>query len=332
MTAQDADDGRIDAVIPWVDGADPAHAARLQALLGERGGARPPSAHATRFNDAGELDFCVASILRHAPWFGTIWIVTDAQRPALLDRIAGTPLAPRVRLVDHREAFAGFERHLPTFNSRSISAVLWRIEGLAERFVYFNDDFMLLRDVAPTDFFRDGGVVLRGAWRPQSAHSWLRRTAAAWKSLRGQPPERGTSERHAQELSARLAGIDRRYYALQHNPYPFRRATLQAYFEAHPDVLEDGVRHRLRALDQFRAESLATHLEIAQGTAILDNRLHVVELKPRQQSPARVRRRMAAADRDASAAFACVQSLERAAPALQAQIVDWLRRRIGPPL
>jgi hypothetical protein len=324
-------DTRIDAVITWVDGNDPAHQARLESFLAEQGGARPRSARATRFDDAGEIEYCIASIFRFAPWFRTLWIVTDAQTPGFVQRLAGTPYAARVQIVDHREIFAGFEQYLPTFNSRTISSMMWRIPGLAERFVYFNDDFMLLRAIAATDFFRDDGVVLRGRWQAQSAYSWTRRLATAWKALRRTGDAGGTSERHAQELSARLAGFDRKYYALQHNPYPFRRSTMQAFFDAHPDALKECARHRLRAFDQFRPESLATHLEIAQGTGILDNRLRVVELKPRTQSAAGIERRMARADADPAAAFACVQSLDAASPAVRDSILAWLRRRVGDP-
>ena len=43
--------------------------------------------------------------------------------------------------------------------------MLWRIEGLADRFVYFNDDMMLVGRVEPTDSFsHDGKVRLRGRW------------------------------------------------------------------------------------------------------------------------------------------------------------------------
>ena len=93
----------VDAVIPWVDGSDPAHRQRLEACLERRGGSRPAAASTTRFHDAGELDWCVASILRFAPWLRHIHIVTDAQTPALIARLRGTPHAARVRVVDHRE-------------------------------------------------------------------------------------------------------------------------------------------------------------------------------------------------------------------------------------
>jgi Stealth protein CR2, conserved region 2 len=44
---------------------------------------------------------------------------------------------------------------LPTFNSRAIESMLWRIDGLADRFVYFNDDMMLTARWSPrTSFYR----------------------------------------------------------------------------------------------------------------------------------------------------------------------------------
>src|SRR6185503_7925113 len=106
----------IDAVVTWVDGADPAHAVRLREFLGARDDAVPVSADPTRFNDAGELDWCLASLLRHAPWLRTIHVVTDRQVPPALAKLAGTPYAGRVRVVDHAQVFAGYEAFLPTFN------------------------------------------------------------------------------------------------------------------------------------------------------------------------------------------------------------------------
>ena len=318
----------IDAVITWVDGADPVHRQRLADFLVSQGDARPRTAHPTRFNDAGEIEYCIASILRFAPWFRRIHVVTDGQRPALLQKLVGTPHADRVAIVDHRQIFAGFEQHLPTFNSRSIISALWRIPGLADEFVYFNDDMVLLQPVQPGDFFRDGKVVLRGKWLKQAAYRLPRRIAGFLKRLSGRNKER-VGNLDSQELSARLAGFDRTFYRLYHNPYPMRVGVLRDFFAAHPDLLAKNMAYRLRSNDQFKTECLATHLEIAAETALLDNRLHTVQLKPSQQGRARVLRKMRDADRDAGAAFACVQSLEMAAPGLQWEIAGWLDRRVG---
>lgn len=323
----------IDAVITWVDGGDPAHAERLRAYLAQTGGPRPAAADPTRFNDAGELDYCVASILRYAPWIERIHIVSDRQVPKLMQRLAGTPHGDRLRLVDHREIFAGHEQHLPTFNSRAIITALWRIPGLAERFLYFNDDFALIQPVRPQDFFDDETMLVRGDWRLQSAHRPLRRAVLGLRRFLGRDPTRSPTARvrnlAAQEESARLAGYDREYLRMQHNPFPMRRSTLDRYFSAHPDRLEHNLSFRLRSPRQFKTECLAAHLEFAAGRARLDNGLRTVQLKPSEQWLPRLRRKLAAADADARYAFACVQSLELASAPAQRTVIDWLDRRIG---
>ena len=326
----------IDAVVTWVDGADPAHAARLEAFLAQGGGsARPASANPTRFNDAGEIEYCIASLLRFAPWLRTLHVVTDRQVPPVVARLAGTPFAGRVRVVDHAEVFAGFEAYLPTFNSRAISAMLWRVPGLAEHFLYVNDDFVVVQPVQPEDFFRDGRVVLRGRWQRQSAHQPARRLLDALRRWRGAEPSRAARlrvrNRTGQENGARAAGFERDYLRLAHHPHPMRVSTLAAFFAEQPQRLLDNLRHRLRSADQFNAESLAAHLELARHDAIVDNRLRTLTLKPSEQWLPRLRRLTARADADASHAFACVQSLELAPAPARAHVLAWLDRRVGAP-
>lgn len=312
----------IDAVVAWVDGNDPAHRERLQEYLQTLGGSPPSAAHPTRFNDAGELDYCVTSLFRFAPWFRKLHIVTNGQTPGLLRAVERSIFAERIHLVDHAEIFRGYEHYLPTFNARTISGALWRIEGLTDQFVYFNDDFALLQPVRETDFFDGECMVVRGEWRKQSHFSWGKRLAR--RVSRG-----GAGSHAAQELGAQLAGFERKYYYNYHNPYPMRRSTLDRFFSQYPERLDSHLSHRLRSAQQFRTECLASHLEIAQGTALLDNRLRTAQLKPHQQAAWRVRARMALADRDPNVAFACVQSIELASRAMQARIFAWLDRRVG---
>ncbi|MCK7538203.1 MAG: hypothetical protein MZV63_48255 [Marinilabiliales bacterium] len=53
--------------------------------------------------------------------------------------------------------------YLPTFNSISIANMIWRIKGLSENFVYFNDDTFLMREYKPEDWFPDGRPLLTTA-------------------------------------------------------------------------------------------------------------------------------------------------------------------------
>ena len=318
----------IDAVITWVDGADPLHRRKLDAAIGSMGKVHTPSTNRTRFNDAGEIDYCITSILRFAPWFRRIHVVCDAQVPGIVERLRASDQAVRINIVDHRDIFRDYERHLPTFNSRSIISMLWRINDLADDFVYFNDDMILLRAVSPGDFFRENKVVERGHWRQQDGATFSGRMRNFLRAFR-----RGRNKRvgnlDSQQLSARVAGFDSRYFRLQHNPYPMRRSTLETFFEHHPDLLEHNASYRFRSNEQFKTESVDAHLQHLNDQAIIDNRLHVVQLKPSEQLASRVHRKIRKADRDPCAAFVCVQSIELAPVVLQQEIFEWLDRRVG---
>lgn len=323
----------IDAVITWVDGADPAHRQKLEAYLAQIGGSRPPSADPTRFNDAGEIDYCVASLLKFAPWVRTIFIVTDAQRPALLQKITDSAYVDRVKIVDHRDIFSGFEDSLPTFNSSSILSVLYRIPGLSERFLFLNDDFFIIRPVQPSDFFRGDKVVLRGSWHKLSELLWYKRLRKFAKEKFASAKQANKPKRvgflAGQELTAKLLGFARRYFRLPHNPHAWRVSTHVNYFAEHPEVLAHNVKFRLRSAEQYIGESLAAHLELRQGTAIIDNRLKTVQIKPASQFVNELKTRLWWADVNANCAFMCVQSLERGSLEKQKIVVDWLDSRIG---
>ncbi|HEX6760457.1 MAG TPA: Stealth CR1 domain-containing protein, partial [Propionibacteriaceae bacterium] len=79
----------IDVVIAWVDGSDRKHRAKRKRYLADPGGdARPERAarDERRFSDNDEIRFCLRSIRNYAPWVRTIWLVTDSQVPAAIDR------------------------------------------------------------------------------------------------------------------------------------------------------------------------------------------------------------------------------------------------------
>ena len=321
----------IDAVITWVDGSDPAHRAKLDAYLQASGLAGHASAAPTRFGDCNEIEYCVASILRHAPWIRRIHIVSDAQTPAFVQKLRGTPFEERVRVVDHRAFFHGYDDLLPTFSNRSIECLMWRMPDLAERFLYFNDDFQLLRPVAPSDFFSEDGIVLRGQWRRQAAiKRGARVLMGRMRRALGRPEPR-PGNHDAQALSARLAGFRDRYLQAPHVPHPMRKSVLANFFASHPGLLADNLQHRLRHPAQFVTTALAAHLELAAGSARIDNRLGSLRLKADAGDQARTRRELARADADPSLAFGCVQSLDLAEAAIRRQVGAWLDARIGLP-
>lgn len=144
----------VDAVYTWVDGGDPVWQAKKAELLQRLG--RPPAAAAAadaRFRSRDELRYSLRSLSMFAPWVRHIWLVTDEQTPPWLDTDH-----PKVTVVSHKEIF-GDRGALPTFNSHAIETQLHHIDGLAEHFLYLNDDVFLGRPLHPSAFFAPNGVA-----------------------------------------------------------------------------------------------------------------------------------------------------------------------------
>lgn len=83
------------------------------------------------------------------PWIRTVHLVVSniEQAPAWLDQ-------SKVHVVLHEDIIP--EQLLPTFNSTTIEMYLHEIPGLAEHFIYSNDDMLAIDSLGVEDFFKDG--------------------------------------------------------------------------------------------------------------------------------------------------------------------------------
>ncbi|AYG03766.1 stealth family protein [Gryllotalpicola protaetiae] len=140
----------IDLVFSWVDGSSAefqrARAARMASyVVGEGDDSE------ARFRQIDELKYALRSVHMFAPWIRRIFIATDSPAPAWLAE------HPQVTIVRSEEFFADLDM-LPTHNSHAVEAQLHRIPGLAEHFLYSNDDMFFGRPLQPSLFFSPGGV------------------------------------------------------------------------------------------------------------------------------------------------------------------------------
>lgn len=141
----------IDMVFSWVDGSSEDYQAARREL--ESGAVHGEGdAHASRFRHVDELKYALRSVYMFAPWIRRIFIATDSPAPVWL---AGHP---RVTLVRSPEHFAD-PSVLPTHNSMAVESQLHHIDGLAEHFLYSNDDMFFGRPVSPDLFFTAGGTT-----------------------------------------------------------------------------------------------------------------------------------------------------------------------------
>lgn len=134
----------MDFVMIWVDGSDPKWQEQKSLYSG-----KPAGDSAARFRDWGLLKYWFRSVEKFTPWVDKVHFVTCGHYPEWLNLNS-----PKLNFVKHSDYIP--EEYLPTFNSHTIELNLHRIKGLAEEFVYFNDDVFIIDDMAPTDFFRKG--------------------------------------------------------------------------------------------------------------------------------------------------------------------------------
>lgn len=233
----------IDAVITWVDGSDPRLNIKRERYCGfEKELSHEDIGGATRYADVGEIHWLVASINKFAPWIRRIFIVTDGQDPCVESRIP-------VEIVDHTVLFRGYEKYLPSFNSLGIETMLWRIPGLVPKFIYFNDDLLLLKPVKETDFFIDGTPICYGPSKPLF---WIKLLHDLKPRSHGR---RKVTVKHSFLNSAAIAGSNRILF-LNHTPKPFDKNEMEAIFTERPELLVRNIRSRFRNLEQFRLDEL----------------------------------------------------------------------------
>ena len=272
----------IDAVITWVDGNDGDYLKRRADFFSNQHTGSDSELVTgrdhTRFTDNGELKYAVYSILAFAPWIERIFLITDGQTPHYFSQSFMDE--HRIVVTDHKEIFRDYEWALPTYNNRTIETALWRVPDLSEKFIYFNDDFILTERVVPEDFFQEDKVVLRGEWKT------LRKYGASfvlfnriYSRLLRSVFNITRSMHHLQQMKSALeAGFRERYFRFPHVPHPLRKSTLERFFSENPHRLEENIQYKVRDVKQFSSVFLAHHLEISMNNALLKDTDRVMML------------------------------------------------------
>ena len=207
----------IDVVFSWVDGTDPALVSGradwlARAVLGDGDGAD------ARTRQIDELRYALRSVDQNAPWVRRIFITTDSRLPGWL--IADHPKVTVVRASEHFSDPAA----LPTFNSHAVESQLHHIDGLAEHFLYCNDDMFFGRPVRPSMFFTPAGIS-------RFIESPVRIGGGA--AGPGRSGHENAARNNRRLLSERFGYLITRHLA--HSPAPLRRsvlAELEAEFPA----------------------------------------------------------------------------------------------------
>lgn len=149
----------IDFVVTWVDSSDINWQKKKSAYLAKNKILTEAPIEDVdyngedRYREVGLFKYWFRSIEINAPWVRKIFVVTDNQKPKFLDTKSS-----KIVLVDHKELIE--PSFLPTFDSNTIDLNIHKIDGLAEHFVYFNDDIYINRPLKKSDFFSEDGQAM----------------------------------------------------------------------------------------------------------------------------------------------------------------------------
>lgn len=133
----------VDFVLPWVDGNDPAWLEQFNQYASVSSGDKKKY----RFRDWDNLQYIFRGFEFFTDWVRKIHFVTWGHLPPWL-KIDH----PKLNIVRHQDFLP--EEILPIFSSHPIEINLHRIPGLSEKFVYFNDDTFLLKQLKKERFFK----------------------------------------------------------------------------------------------------------------------------------------------------------------------------------
>ena len=265
MTTQN----KIDIVYLWVDGNEPQWRAKRQRA------AQAMSASSVtnmavfsnvegRFRDNDELRYSLRALEKYFPDHGHIYIVTDGQTPVWLRPGAG------LTLIDHRDLIPAGA--LPTFDSGNIESYIHRIEGLSERYFYFNDDVFFGAPVDVDDWFWSGGVFT--AWSDDAPVLGEALLAEATSLENGSRLSRQWLADHADE-SGRLVTYQHTPRTFAHAPRPMLKSLLLQLESRAPDMFSAVRSTRFRAWDKPSIVSdFVLRWALAQGVARLKTYPH----------------------------------------------------------
>lgn len=320
MSSKNLNHKNIDAVITWVDGNDPKHRKKRVRLAKRYKKKNTTSlltgSDETRFIENGELKYCLASIHKNTPWINKIYLVTDNQTPNFLTSELQNKY--NIEIVDHSTLFKSFEWALPTFNSRTIETMLWKIPGISPRFIYFNDDFIITKPTSPDHFFKDSKVVLRGSWRKIGNYGKIRLQLNRLVSHFLKKTFNITRSMHLllQIRSAEAAGFKNKYFRLPHVPHPIHTGTLDSFFSEHEELLTENIKYHFRDTKQFNSIYLSHHLEIKKNNAILIKNEQDVMLNGELDFSFILKKKMKRIKNN-SARFLCLQGYEKFSKTVQ---------------
>jgi hypothetical protein len=313
---------KIDAVISWVDGNAPAHEAKMQKFIKPDEQQADDIAGKTRYASVGEIYYCIASILRFAPFIRKIFIVTPQQIPPRLYEFITENFPENkipVEIIDQNILFGGCEQILPVFNSLSVETFMWRIPDLSENFVYFCDDFFIVRPVTESDWFTDDKIVAVGHWR----NILIDRIISRLKPKRN--GRRPFGYKDSMMNAADALQVKGRYFYGEHTPMPMHRSDFERFFAENPQAFFNNANHKFRHKTQFNLQAFVALYNSLCRKLILRSATSFLYINHVKRGEKYLRRKIRKFESDKRIKYCCIGSLDLASEDNQKIVLDWLR-------
>lgn len=237
----------IDLVYLWCDLGDPAfrrkraEAMRRVGLVVNEG-----DNGECRYQSHDELKYSLRSVEANLPWLRFVHIVVDddISLPSWMNAAN-----PKLRI--HRWGEIMPAEKLPCFNSSVFEFYLQDIPGLSERFLYANDDMLVMCAVAPSFFFApDGWPIFR--------YMTSRVDMEAAEIKDGYQHRVRESFRFAERNFGVSNGYEKAYgHLAHHNIDAYAKSDLAAFRERYPETWERQTSHTFRSREQLQREVLA---------------------------------------------------------------------------
>ena len=310
---------KIDAVITWVDGSEPNYKLKLEENLKNK------KIINRQFTQANEIDFCVASIIKFAPFVRKIFIVTDKQKPRF-SGIRHMVSLEKIEIIDHEEIFRDNLDCMPSFNIRSIDALLFKIKNLSDKFIYFNDDMFLIKETTKEDWFKDNKAVITGSWAKTYNKQLIKNISHKIKNLLNIRP----SFNAAQSKAANIAGFHNKYFKSFHCGRPQIKSVIKDFYDKNPQRLTNQIRYKFRDGRQYMPYSLCWHLLIKENLYVESSTNKLVEInKSRSLSAKKLEKILRSIDLKAEVKFLNIQDLNMAEPETQQVFQNWFNKKLS---
>jgi hypothetical protein len=313
---------KIDVVITWVDGKATAHKENMRKFITPAEEQADDIAGKTRYDSVGEIYYCIASVLRFATFVRKIFIVTPQQTPPQLNEFIVENFPENkipIEIIDQNILFRGYEQILPVFNSLSVETFIWRIPDLSENFVYFCDDFFIVRHITESDWFVDDKIVAVGHWR----NILIDRVISCIKPKRN--GRRPFGYKDSMMNAADVLKVKGRYFYGEHTPMPMHRSDFERCFAENPQVFLDNANHKFRHPTQFNLQAFIALYNSLKNKLITRSAKNFLYINHVKRGEEYLKNKIKKFNTDTRIKFCCIGSLDLASENCQKIVLNWLK-------